>query len=292
MHCFLASVVYFVYKKLDDFHKAGVINYLPVPIQNFFLKISIFDVLCNIWFVPRISLYVKRLFLPFFVNMNREEAYKMFYELDPRLAETLDTKGVINILPENISKLIMPKDGELTKPIKLLAPEESINTIKYSENAAVWTKSKTELISSGSRNEPLSNQKREKNLDKISNLEPIFIKILRSQFKQLVSFLSHRTLAASSILAGVAILTQVLFSKYARTWLVTWIKFSVLSGSFTVLFGSFLGLLIKFLNKNLEEPKRNLDQIPKIFKGIRPIKSRFNSKADKNSFFTPDLKIT
>ena len=67
---------------------------------------------------------------------------------------------------------------------------------------------------------------------------------------------------------------------------------SALAGSFFVLAGSILGIIIKVLHNQLEVPKKNsdFDQFPKIFKGIKQIKSRFKAKNDRD-FFNPDLQM-
>jgi hypothetical protein len=281
-------------RKIDNIHTIGVINYLPLPLQMFFTEISIFDVLCNLWFVPRITLYIKRLFLPFFVKMTREEAFSLFHELDPEVAMKLDTKGVVNILPEKVAKAILPKNSSIAR---LLPPAaEDINVISYDENGVRLKRQKTQLISSGFRRShvPASriNQKISDITTKIPTLEPFFGKILGNQFRQLMAIFSPKVLAMSSIFAGGGILLQVYFSKYARKWLATGLKFSILTCSFVLLALSIFGLAIKFVHKKIEEPKKQEnDQVPKIFKGIKQIKSRFNSKADKNNFFSPDLKM-
>ena len=115
LHFLPLLLMFYIYKRLEKIHSIGVINYLPSSIKDFFLAQSVFDVLCNIWFVPKLSLYVKRFALPFFVNMSREDAYSLIYELDPGLALKLDTKGVINILPEKVSKAILPKNKNFDK---------------------------------------------------------------------------------------------------------------------------------------------------------------------------------
>ncbi|OMJ88685.1 hypothetical protein SteCoe_9304 [Stentor coeruleus] len=281
-------------RKIDHIHVFGVINYLPLPLQIFFTEISIFDVLCNLWFVPRITLYIKRLFLPFFVKITREEAYYLFHELNPEVALKLDTKGVVNILPENFAKALLPKNSSITRLIS--STDEDINLISYDENGIRLKKQKTQLISSGfRRNNVLTshiNQKISDITSKILTLEPFFGKILGNQFRQLMAFFSPKVLAMSSIIAGWGILLQIYFSKYARKWLATGLKFSIFTCSFALLALSLFGLAIKFIHNKIGEPKKEEnDQFPKIFKEIRQIKSRFNSKADKNSFFSPELKM-
>lgn len=293
MHLFPLSIVYLLYRRIDQLHVIGLINYLPGPLQHFFLEASVFDVLCHIWFVPRISLYVKRFFLPFFVKMTREEALKMFYDLDPELALTLNTQGVANILPAKLTKSLMPKN----KPLMVIAkPKEDINVISYNEHGARITKPTTQLISSGSRTHPYKSKRLDQKITdfahKIPTLESAIGKILGDQFRQLMSVFSQKTLAVISILTGTGILAQVFFSKYARETIKKWANFSVLSGSFLILLGSLLGIVIKIMHNNIDVPqKENFEQWPKPVKVMKHIKTRFNSKADKQGFFNPDLKM-
>ena len=221
----------------------------------------------------------------------------MFHELDPELAVKLNTQGVVNILPEKLSKSILPKKHFLNKPVLEERHQEDINVISYNESGARITKPKTQLISSGSRKDSLKSEKIDQKISdftiKMPTLEPVIGKILGNQVRQLVALFSQRTLASISILTGAGILGQIIFSKYARELMISWAKFSALSGSFAVLAVSLVGIVIKFIHNRIEEPKKSgdHDQIPKIFKGIRQIKTRFNSKADKHGFFNPDLKM-
>ena len=229
--------------------------------------------------------------------MTREEVYTMFHELDPELAVKLNTKGVVNILPGKLSKSILPKKHFLSKPVFEEKRQEGINVISYNESGARITKPKTQLISSGSRKPSLRSDRIDQKISDITNkiptLEPVIGKILGNQVRQLMALFSQKILGSISILAGLGILGQIIFSKYAREVLVSWAKFSVLSGSFALLTGSLIGIAIKFIHDRIEEPKKSTesDQVHKIFKGIRQVKTRFKSKADKHGFFNPDLKM-
>ena len=229
--------------------------------------------------------------------MTREEVYNMVHELDPELAIKLDTKGVVNILPVSVAASIMPKHQHIARSVSEPDFQEDLNVISYENQGIRMIKPKTELISSGKRKESNRMNSVNKQIKAITStiptLEPIAGKILGNQFRQLMSIFSHKMLAISSIAAGSGILLQIIFSQYARKWLTNLARFSVLSGSFALLAGSLLGIIIKFLHNQIEKPEKNQerDQYPKIFKGIKQIKSRFNTKADKHSFFNPDLKM-
>ena len=289
-HLFLASLILLALSKVSQVHRIGVINHLPKLIQSFFLEVSVFDVLCHLWYVPNISLYVHRIFLPFVVQMSREEAYSMFNDLNPGVAKLMDTKGVINILPDPLVRIIMPKKFSIEQH----KPPAGINVLSFNENQARVVRPKTVLISSGSRSSA-SNRLGQGFNDiarKIPTLEPIFSKILGHHFRQLMAKISPKVLGLVSMAAGGGIVLQVLMSKHARAWLATGFKFSCLTASLALLLVSFLGLVIKMIHNQIEEPKNESPaEGPKIFRASKRIKSRFNSKADKNYFFNPDLKM-
>lgn len=291
MHLLPFSVFLLIRSLLSQVHKTGLIAYLPSKLQQFFLEISIFDVLCHIWFVPNISLYVHRIFLPFFVEMSREEAYSMFFDLNPNVAKVLDTKGVVNILPDPVVKIIMPKEFSKVKKERV----EDLRLLSFNENQARILKPKTVLLGSGSRSKTEGNRLGQGINDitkKIPTLEPFFGKILGQRFRQLMAKVSPSVLGIIALIAGGGVLLQVIVSKHSRRWIANTIKFSCLSGSLVVLVCSFLGLAIKLIHNQIEEPRMESQvEGPKVFKGVKKIKSRFNSKADKNYFFNPDLKM-
>jgi hypothetical protein len=222
--------------------------------------------------------------------MSREEAYSMFHDLNPKVANLLDTKGVINIMPDPLVRIIMPQKFSISK----VKPAEDLNLLSFNQNQARVVRPKTVLISSGSRT-GTSNRLGQGINDitrKIPTLEPIFGKILGHHFRQLMSKISPKILALVSLVAGSGIVLQVFISKHARSWLATGFKFSCLTSSLVVLVCSILGLAIKMIHNQIEEPKNESPvEGPKIFRGTRKFKSRFNSKADRNYFFNPDLKM-
>lgn len=65
--------------RVDAILEKGLITYLPEETQKKLLERSLFDMLCDTWFIPRFSLIVKAIMRPFFVAINPEEAA---YQLD------------------------------------------------------------------------------------------------------------------------------------------------------------------------------------------------------------------
>lgn len=291
MHLLPLSIFILLYSILSQVHKTGLIAYLPSKLQEFFLEISIFDVLCHIWFVPNISLYIHSIFLPFFVEMTREEAYSMFFELNPNVAKALDTKGLVNILPDPVVKVIMPEEFTKVKKERV----EDLRLLSFNENQARILKPKTVLLGSGSRSHAENSRLGQGINDitkKIPTLEPFFGKILGHRFRLLMAKVSPSVLGMIALLAGGGVLMQIFVSRYARKWVANTIKLSCLSGSLMLLVCSILALGIKLIHNQIEEPRIESQQEgPKAFRGMKKIKSRFNSKADRNYFFNPDLKM-
>lgn len=46
--------------------------------------------------------------MPFFVPMTEEDAYSLIEDHNPRTAEVMNTKGLINILPKKVKKILLP----------------------------------------------------------------------------------------------------------------------------------------------------------------------------------------
>lgn len=78
--------------------------------KDLLLERSIFDVLCDLWFFPRISLVVKAIVWPFISKPKAEEAIKTLDDLPEDIKEVFVTKGVINMFPKKLSKVMLPNE--------------------------------------------------------------------------------------------------------------------------------------------------------------------------------------
>lgn len=88
----------------------GLLQYLPQSMKALLLERSIFDVLCDLWFFPRISLVAKAVVWPFFSKPRAEEAIKTLDILPEDIKEVFVTKGVINLFPKKLSKVMLPNE--------------------------------------------------------------------------------------------------------------------------------------------------------------------------------------
>lgn len=253
--------------------------------------------------------------------MDREEAYAMFDELNPDFAATLDTKGIVNILPTVLYGVIMPKDVmsmpisdqiEETKQESAPSPDSGhiqIMDFNTTDRVARLTTRRTELLGSGSRVERKNSIHTHSRIDekikeitqKIPTLQPVMGKILGNRFRHMMSLVSHKSLAGCSVAAGLAIMLQICLSKNSRRLSLIGIKIALFMGAISVLGVSILGLFIKYIHNQVEEPKKPEEEEeaePQKYPSVRrlieertKIKSRFNTKGDKRSFFSPDLNM-
>lgn len=65
------------------------------------------------WYLPKISLYFKVLLRPFIYQITPEEAIQNLDELPSNIKKAILTKGVVNILPENVKDIFVePEEPE------------------------------------------------------------------------------------------------------------------------------------------------------------------------------------
>lgn len=110
--CLLYGVKGFIKQKSEQILEKGLAYYLPLPIKNALLNRSLLDILCDMWFIPTMSLYVKTLMAPMLSNQQRgpEEAVKYLDPLEPRHRELFIRKGLAFLFPRKITKILLPKD--------------------------------------------------------------------------------------------------------------------------------------------------------------------------------------
>lgn len=93
-----AGLGLFLKLKLNQIKEKGLINCLPGALKSILVERSIFDVLCDIWFIPTITFYVKKMIEPIIYEMTPEEAREMTKEFHPRVQKALLTRGLINLM--------------------------------------------------------------------------------------------------------------------------------------------------------------------------------------------------
>ena len=110
LHLFPLFLYLLIRLKLKPIREQGLIVLLPERAIEKLVRTPIFDILCNIWFVPRASNYIKRFLLPFFMDINRKQAYKMFEEMSPNFAGFIKINGLANLLPIRMQKYVLGQD--------------------------------------------------------------------------------------------------------------------------------------------------------------------------------------
>jgi len=83
-------------------------------LQNLLLWRSLFDILCDIWFIPNITLYIKAIVSPILYDMSPEDAWKMIENDIPhkRASDAILWKGLINMFPQKLKDLLMNNYNE------------------------------------------------------------------------------------------------------------------------------------------------------------------------------------
>ena len=125
----MISIFLLIKTCIKQIHEKGLINFLPLKFQNFLLDRSLFDVLCDLWFIPKIGLYLKAFFGPFYYDYTPEKALSNFEVIGMTRAVTV--KGFLNLFP-GLKKVILPPNGPkspLRKPKQHNAANGNHNVI-------------------------------------------------------------------------------------------------------------------------------------------------------------------
>ena len=116
--CLIYSMNKMAVMKWEDMQVKGLAYYLPLGIKNALLNRSLLDILCDLWFIPTLSLYLKTILAPMISNKRRapEDAVKYLDPLEPNHRKIFITKGLAFLLPKKITKLLLPR-GYFQNPI-------------------------------------------------------------------------------------------------------------------------------------------------------------------------------
>jgi len=134
---FLLTLRQFVQMKWELIRKKGLIHYMSPDMQALLLHRSIFDVLCDLWFIPRLSLYFKAFLMPMIIKIKPDQAMDQLAILPEAEKRVVLTKGVVYVLPKRLRKIFLPQSFEIRNKIQEFFEEED-------ENDAIKTKYKSE----------------------------------------------------------------------------------------------------------------------------------------------------
>lgn len=130
------SIVFFLWAlrrylmiKWEKFREKGLIHYMSPKMQALFLNRSIFDVLCDVWFFPRISLYFKAFFMPLIFKIKPEMAMDQLSILPEPDRKVVLTKGVVYVLPRPLKMLFLPRSFERHNKIQEFFEEEHNDSV-------------------------------------------------------------------------------------------------------------------------------------------------------------------
>jgi len=94
--------------ELKEIQRTGLFPYIPENIRRILLTRSLFDILCDIWYIPSFSLYLKIFLRPFVYQIKPEEAIENLSELTQTQRDKALMKGVINLFPQTVQKMLIP----------------------------------------------------------------------------------------------------------------------------------------------------------------------------------------
>lgn len=159
----LSLITYFLIKqKWNKLRKDGLLRYLPSPLRTLLMKRSFFDVLCDLWFYPRLSLIFKAILTPFFISVEPENAINQLDILSETDRKMILTKGVVYILPKWIRHMLLPQNFKLHKKIHEFMDGDTEPPIAYNEesfvnnsNSFLSVKQKVDLLESPRKTEHL-----------------------------------------------------------------------------------------------------------------------------------------
>ena len=118
---FFVILCFYLKFELKEIQRTGLFPYIPENIRQILLTRSLFDILCDIWYIPSFSLYLKIFLRPFVYQIRPEEAIENLSELSQTQRDKALMKGVINLFPNTVQNIIIPKKQILaiedTKPI-------------------------------------------------------------------------------------------------------------------------------------------------------------------------------
>jgi hypothetical protein len=122
--------------KWELVRQKGLIHYMSADTQALLLHRSVFDVLCDLWFIPRLSIYFKALLMPLVVKIKPEQAMEQLAILPEADRRAVLTKGVVYVLPKRLRKILLPQSFELRNKIQEFFEEENEEEgIKYKPNS-------------------------------------------------------------------------------------------------------------------------------------------------------------
>lgn len=119
---------------IEKIKNNGLVQYLPESTQNVLIKRSILDILMDIWYIPRIRLYLTTFFKPFFIKNDPELAISNLDTLEPQQRELFLVKGIGFAFPEKIRKVLLGKNQlhaqKFDSKDNKISQEKPIETLK------------------------------------------------------------------------------------------------------------------------------------------------------------------
>ena len=106
-----------VQKKLEKIAERGLISYLSPRLRHVLMHRSIFDILCDQWYLHNYTLYVQSFIGPFFFKPEPKIVIKSLEMFSERDRKIFLTKGILYVLPKWLRERILPKSYKLHNKI-------------------------------------------------------------------------------------------------------------------------------------------------------------------------------
>lgn len=92
-------------------HRSVIVTKFSKNIQDTLLEKSVFDMLCDFWYFPGISRYIKPLIMPLITGDGPEKTIKSFDNLSPTFKHAVMRKGIVHLFPSWVKKFIQPYES-------------------------------------------------------------------------------------------------------------------------------------------------------------------------------------
>lgn len=262
MHAIPLPLLYIAYVRLTELRAQGLLSKLPTRVQDAMFNKSVIDVVDQLVAGGSLAKFLKAVVLPCVFEMESAEVHLLYSQVSPTLAETVTTKGIINIIPPNVKKFLVPTDPSADQSLfKVLQPQpvQAPKIPRVSSNLQMG-KLKTQLISSGGpAKRSVVNQRLNDITTKMPSLKPLVTKMLSDKMRSVMSIVSNSGLKKASLIALVLFISQLVLSRRMRRWTISGLKMAFLAGTVSILSASLSGLFIKYLHSQYEPPQHETE---------------------------------
>ena len=144
------SLILCIYMKFEfqEIKRTGLFPYMPENFKQILLTRSLFDILCDVWYIPSFSVYLKIFIRPFIYQIKPEEAIENLSELSKTQRDKALEKGVINLLPKTLQCILIPNIDSINRDsnalsMKMIESEKKEDTKGNHDNESIISQQST-----------------------------------------------------------------------------------------------------------------------------------------------------